>query len=315
MSGLPKQVQQQLEEAQRIQDSMAQPTPPDPAPQIDPPPVDPDPAPAEPAPAPEPAAPGKDAAYWEHRYKTLEGISKAERQRVEQQIQLQSEQLRQATAMLESVRQQPAPQPQPEKPLVTSQDEDKFGSDLIDAMRRVSKEEFRNIAAEIAGLRETIRKLTPQVERVGRVEAEVAQSREERFWTELDAAVPDWQKINTDQRWVDWLQEYDPVAGCTRQKSLEAAQLALDQRRVIGLFKLFKPASPQQRQPNSELARQVAPSRTSTVTVPPVAEKRYTGQEYAYWLDPRRMNDTPAEQAKAMKAEVDRAYEEGRIQW
>lgn len=314
MSGLPRQVQQQLEEAERIQQSLA-----NPAPAPEPQPAEPEPPPSEPVvttPAPAaPAEPEHDAAYWRQRFETMEGKYKAEVPRLHDQIRQQGSQMQQFATQLDQLRQQPPAQPQPEKPLVTSQDEDKFGSDLIDAMRRVSREEFRSIAAEIAGLRETIRKLTPQVERVGRVEAEVAQSREERFWTEVDAAVPDWQKINADQRWIDWLQEYDPVAGCTRQKSLEAAQLALDHRRVIGLFKLFKPASPQQRQPNSELARQVAPSRTSTVTVPPIAEKRYTGQEYAYWLDPRRENDTPTDKRVAMKAEVDRAYAEGRIQW
>ena len=225
------------------------------------------------------------------------------------------------SAQLESVRQQtPQPTPAPEQPLVTSQDDEKFGSDLIDLARRVTHQELRAVSSRLQAIEDIIRKVTPKVEQVDRVQQEVALSREERFWSELNAAVPDWEQINADQRWLQWLTEYDPVAGLTRQDSLNQAQRAMDIKRVTGLFKLFKASvtPPTTTRPNSgqaALARQVAPSRTSTVTVQPQGERRYTGQDYTFWFDPRRTNDRATQEIAAMRAELDRAHAEGRIDW
>lgn len=310
---LPKQVQQQLEEAQRIQEQLAQPpTIEDPAPPVEDPPPAPEPVVAEPPPQPAPASvePAQDVAYWQNRFKTLEGIQKAEAARMTAQIQ-------QLADELSKVRQQPQPKV-PEQPLVTSHDDEKFGSDLIDVMRRVVREENRVLERRLQTAEEFVKNAAPQVERVKRVEQEVTQSREERFWTELTQAVPDWEAVNGNQKFHAWLAEYDPVAGRTRQESLNEAQGRLDSRRVVAMFKLFKDGSgkaptPSNKQP--ELARQVAPSRTSTVTVPPSQERQYTGADYAFWLDPRRMNDTAPEKLVAMKAEVERAFAEGRIKW
>lgn len=324
MPELPKQVQAQLEEAERIQKEMTQPTAPaEPAPEVeaiaqDPPPVDPPEPVPQPAPAAVPVEPQQDAQYWQQRFKTLEGIH---RTAVDQQ-KAQAEHMRMISAQLEAMRQhQTQPAPAPEQPLVTTQDDEKFGSDLVDLARRVARQETKAIDKRLQTIEELIRKFTPQVERVGRVEQQVAQTREDRFWSELTAAVPDWEAINQNPAWIAWLGEYDPVAGATRQDSLNVAQAALDHRRAAGLFKLFKASQPAPQptaRPNpakAELARQVAPSRTSTVTVPPKGEQRYTGQDYTYWFDPRRTADRPAQEVATMKAELDRAHAEGRIEW
>lgn len=319
MSELPKQVQAQLEEAERIQQAMTQPSAPaEPAPE--PEVVEPQPAePPEPPPQPAPAVPvesQQDAAYWQQRFKTLEGIHRTS---VEQNKVLVA-QMQQISARLEALPQQPQPAPAPEQPLVTTQDDEKFGSDLVDLARRAARQELKAIVARLQSIEDLIRKVTPKVDRVAHVEQAVAQTREDRFWSELNTAVPDWEVINASQEWIKWLAEYDPVAGCTRQESLNAAQAALDHRRVAGLFKLFRagqaPAQPSRStQAKAELARQVAPSRTSTVTVPPKGEQRYTGQDYSFWFDPRRVADRPAQEVATMKAELDRAHAEGRIDW
>ena len=321
---LPKQVQAQLEEAERIQQALAQqptePVDPAPAANAEPPPPEPQAVePEPPQPAPAPAEPAPDAVYWQNRFKTLEGIHKAEAHRMSEQLRVQGEQMRLLATQLERLNSQP-PQPKvPEQPLVTSQDDDKFGSDMIDVMRRVVREESRNLDKRLQTAEDYVRKLTPQMERVRQVEQEVTQTREERFWSELQMAVPEWEVINGDQKFHAWLSEYDPVAGRTRQESLNEAQSRFDSRRVVAMFKLYRdgsgkaPAAPGKQQP--ELVRQVAPSKTSTVAVPPQQEKTYTGADYVYWLDPRRANDTAPEKVAAMKAEVERAYAEGRIKW
>lgn len=317
MSALPKQIQNELEEAERIRKQMEQPPEPPVEPTVDTPPAEPT-EPVAVTPPAEPVEPPKDAAYWEHRFKTVDGMAKAERARFEEQLRSQTEQLRLFQTQLDSMRQQPPTPPQPEQPLVSDKDEDKFGADLLDVARRVSREELRPLMKRLDAIEAAIKNVAPKVERVAKVEQEVAQNREDRFWTELEAAVPDYQTINADKTWLAWLTEYDAIAGRTRQASLREAQETLDHRRVIALFKLFKGTqapAPQQKAQKSELARQVAPAKNSTVTAPPQQAKTYTGQDYAYWLDPRRYNDKPLDQITAMKAELEKAFTENRIQW
>ncbi|MEI2419641.1 hypothetical protein V6O07_05160, partial [Arthrospira platensis SPKY2] len=93
-------------------------------------------------------------------------------------------------------------------------------------------------------------------------------SNEQRFWADLQATVPDWQDINTDQGFQSWLLEVDPLTGLTRQTYLEDAQRNLDVRRVVNFFTTWKglsggPAARPNRaaQSASELERQVAPGR------------------------------------------------------
>lgn len=325
MSGLPKQIQAQLEEAERIQQQLQKPptevsVDPVVAETEPPQPAEP-PEPAVAAPAEPPAEPQKDAAYWEHRFRTLDGIYKADKARMDETMRSQGEQLQQLMQQIRTMQTpapQPQPQPQPETPLVSDKDEDKFGSDLIDMARRVSREELRSLTRRLDSIEAAIKTVAPQVQRVAKVEAEVAQTREDRFWSELTKEVPDWESINEDQKWLAWLKEYDPIAGKPRQASLLEAQQTLDHRRVVAMFKLFKgpqAPAPQPKAKQNELARQVAPARNSTVTTPSQTAKTYTGKDYAYWLDPRRLNDTALDQVVAMKAELERAYVEGRIQW
>lgn len=314
---LPKQVQRQVEEAELIEQQLAGTLPQEDTP--DPPPADPPPAEPPVAAAPEPTPPAEPVDDgWQKRYETLQGKYNAEVTRLHEANKATSAQLQALMQQLTQLQQHRPPEPPkaPEKPLVTGQDDEKFGSDLIDAMRRVSREEGRALEKRLQAMEELVRSVAPQVQRVERVETQVAQALEDRFWSEIMTEVPDWEAINADQRWLSWLTEYDPVAGTTRQGALEAAQKALDHRRVAGLFKLFKATfKPAGNQVKTELARQVAPAKSSKTTVQPQGVKVYTGQEYNYWLDPRRIHDTDNARLQAMIAEIERAFAENRIQW
>lgn len=321
MSALPRAVQQQLDEADRIMQAPAPAQTADPQPQPAEPPAEPqppEPAP-EPQPAPQPAEPPQDAAYWRARFDTLQGKYNAEMPRVSQALQQTQAQLMQLQARIEA-HPQPAPAaPQPAA-LVTEKDDEKFGADLIDMVRRVAREERRPVEEGLGRIDKLVRQVAPQVERVKQVEQQVASSREGQFYSDLSRDVPDWEAVNTDHRWLKWLSEYDPVAGKTRQQSLDEASGAFDARRASGMFKLFKatltPAQPSARtQAQSELARQVAPSRSATTTVTPQGEKTYTSAEYQHWLDFRRVHDTPKEKLEQMLAEMERALIEGRVRF
>lgn len=326
---LPQQVQRQLEEAERIQASLADPatspqeTPPEPPAS---PPVAPVPPVSEP---PQPAVPERDAAVeWKARFDALQGKYNSEIPRMHEEARARDAQIhamqQQLNEVLAARRQTPA---QPE-PLVTSQDEEKFGSDLVDVMRRVSKEQAAAFLQRLGSVEQALSTIAPQVRQVERVGQEVVDQKTERYWTALDQGMPDWQSVNADPEWISWLAQYDVVAGRTRQEVLNDASTALDHRRVIAIFQLFKDAkagggeapaaapTPQPRQTaQSELARQVAPAKSSTTTTVPTGVKTFSGKEYSYWVDPRRVHDTaPAKLDQALN-EMESALAEGRIKW
>lgn len=317
---LPKQVQAELEAAERLQQTLA--APPEALVEDENPPaneaVEP-PAPPEPPQAIAPSEPpqDQDAAYWRQRFDVMQGKYNSEVPRLNEQLRQMAEQMQALTSRLDKLPPTPAPQPAPERPMVTPQDEDKFGADLIEVMRRAARDELRTILTRVEAIESAVKSVAPQVERVKRVEQEVAQSRADKFWTDLAAAVPDWEQVNSSQPWLDWLKEVDPLIGVPRQVVLEHAQRQLDAQRAIAVFKAFKALAPSQttQARTSELTRQVAPSKSSRTTVAPPAQKVYTGAEYAYWLDPRRANDTPQEKLQGMIAEVERAFQEDRIRW
>lgn len=321
---LPKQIQDQLDAAERLM----QPQDPEPAPvAVEPPSPEPAPQPEpqpEPAPTPAPAAPAEpqqDAEYWRQRFKTLEGVERTETIQLRRQLQETQAQLNQLVQRF----QQPTPQPsepQPD-PLITPKDEEAFGADLIDAMRRSAREvirtESRDLLKRLATLEQALGRVAPQVERVAQVEQQVAQTREQTFWGELSRAVPDWQAVNDDPKWHAWLDEVEPLTGVTRQALLNDAQQKLDHRRVATMFTLFKQTLPapaaQPSGPNPELARQVAPSKSSTATPTPSQPKVFTSREYQYWTDPRRAHDTDKVALSKMLDQLERAEVEGRIDW
>jgi len=82
-----------------------------------------------------------------------------------------------------------------------------------------------------------IRQLKGKVDDVGRSAIRVS---EDIFYKELDRAVPDWNAVNKDANWREWLGQVDPLTGKIRQELLDAARDAFDVNRVVTFFKTFK---------------------------------------------------------------------------
>lgn len=63
---------------------------------------------------------------------------------------------------------------------------------------------------------------------------------EDKFFEKLEQLVPDWEAINADARWLDWLKQPDPISGIQRQLLLSKARTQYDVRRVVEIFNQFK---------------------------------------------------------------------------
>lgn len=254
---------------------------------------------------------------WERRFATIQGKYNAEVPRLYEQLKQQNQQMHELSRELEALRAPTTEGLSVEKPVVTAQDEDAFGEDLIDLARRIAREEANRCVAE--ALDKVEREITPLREQVGNVHKTQTLSSQERYWAELDKRVPDWEQINTDQRWLTWLAEYDPIAGATRQEALDRASSSLDVARTVAFFSLWKnqnvkvaeiPAAPA----NQELLRQVAPTKTKASSAP-AGDRLWTPAEYEAAYDHRNYVGKTDKEITAMQTEADRAHQEGRVRW
>lgn len=315
---LPKQVQQQLEEVERLE-AMAQGQDPDASPESpqDPPPAEPAPAeetapPAQPAAETPPEAPQDDK--WEQRYRSLQGTFRADQERSRAEIAALTRQVETLTAQLAD-REQPARKPG--KTLVTDKDVEDFGPELLDVIRRqaevVAEERLVEVNAENARLREQLMSVT---DRQGLSDRQV-------FFGQLASLVPDYEDVNLDQGFIDWLAETDPLSGLPRQAYLNDAFEKMDARRTATLFNSYKqsvapPEIPTPAPPaRNGLERHVAPTTArSTTVVPPAAQTRIwtTAEVDRFYRDctSGKYNGRDAERAQ-IETEIDAAMMSGRV--
>lgn len=229
----------QANTAEAVADQPAAPVEPTPEAHVEPAPAPaPEPAPAEPAAEPVQAAPD---ANWEHKYRTLQGVFNAEKRATDARIQALEAQL--------AARPTPAPAPAPAAPVVTGitdKDRETYGDDLLDVISRQAAQMAEGIvAAKMAELQPQLTETSNQVKNVAQ---QVYQSKEAEFYGELAKAVPDWEAVNADQRWLDWLGTVDELSNLPRQAYLDNASQSLDHARAAKLFSAFKatiaPAKP-----------------------------------------------------------------------
>lgn len=169
---------------------------------------------------------------------------------------------------------------------------------------------------------ERLNELRPEIESTKK---QVYQSNEARFYGELSNAVPDWETVNTDERWLQWLAEVDPLSGLPRQAYLDNAAQTLDAGRTVALFKAFKesvglvdkaPAEPKTAAP-AKPALSPTP-RTVGNAVAPTHREQVTTVTRAEINDHYRRSSTDvhyrtSEAHKAMEQRIAQAMHSGQI--
>lgn len=104
--------------------------------------------------------------------------------------------------------------------------------DLAAIFRRQQKELERALD-EIKTLKQEQSKID---ERFSTAEERSLEHSQAVFYEDVAKAVPDWEKVNVDQGFIDWLAVRVPGTVYTRHQLLEEAHDALDAARVIELF-------------------------------------------------------------------------------
>lgn len=317
---LPRQVEAQLKELEEIEKQLAaqqnpQATPEEPAPQ----PAEP----AEPtqniepvAPQPEvkpekPVEPEVPEETWQQKYKTLKGMYDAEVPRLHSDIRDLKSQMDKLQKAAEAPKPEAKPAAQPTK-LVTDADVQAFGEDLIEVQRKVAREVAAEFRGELDAMKAENEKLREQLNMTG------SQVSEASFEQRLYRLVPDFQAVNTDERWINWLNEVDPLLRAPRKSVAQEAFNTGDAEAVahyIGMFKASVAPAEQPSDKAAELEKQIQPKRSATNAPVSQQAKTYTDAQIQKMFQKSVEMSSRGQRDEAMKleAEIDAAYREGRV--
>lgn len=261
---LPRQIQEAADAADAYlaqqamaSEAQAQPEPaqesaPEPAPVPEPQAADPQP----------PAPPAHDV--WEMRYKSLQGMFNKEVPELQGKVRHLEGQLQDAVARLNKASEA---KPEPVKAEVDPKDAENFGGDLVEMVNRVSSAQVARLSSILDGkLAAFGQQISTLYEQVGGATQHVARTAEQAFFDRLERLVPEWESVNADQRFLQWLAEVDPVYGLPRQSALEQARKSLDAARAAAVFNAFTGGKQATAKPDG-LGKQVSPK--SVGSAPP----------------------------------------------
>jgi len=175
-------------------------------------------------------------ADFEHKYKTLQGMYNSEKRRNSELQEYLNDLRTQVEELKEAQTSKPDQEIQEvaEKLSLLSPDEiEDYGSDLIDVMKRAAREavqdEINELRAENAELKQA----------AGQITNRFVEDERSKLYNALDSQVENWRDINRDYEFLQWLNERDVYSGESRKTLLNKAFLANDAGRVINFFKGF----------------------------------------------------------------------------
>ena len=311
---LPRAIQKQVEDADAFVAQMTG--------QTDNTETDPNPAP-DPVPIPEqpqqlvsqePQPKPVPEETWERKYLTLKGMYDAEVPRLHSQLREVNTQVQTLIAENAVAKAQPPAQPYTAKTLITEQDKEAFGSDLLDLIDRAAEQKVSEVRGHNDQLINEIKELKGKL---GNVSDRQVVSDKDRFLTQLTQQVPDWETLNVDSGFLAWLAEVDPVYGIPRQYALTNAYEASDASRTATIFKQYKNMfAPQTQQKVPNLNSQVAPTRSRSTPAPSNSnegKRIFTQHEVSEFYNEWIKGHLTEQEAATMEAEINAAYVEGRI--
>jgi len=237
---------------------------------------------------------------WEQRYRSLTGKYNAEVPRL-------AAANRELTAKLQSIEQEieslRAAKQTPRESLVKKEEVEEFGEPLVDLIRRAAREEMSEKDSVIDSLKA----------KLDRFEASNVRTIEVDFYERLASSVPDWEEMNKDRGFLDWLAEYDELTGKQRQDSLDDAVGMKDASRAARFFNKWKDMSQKKAATATRsLESQVVPA-TGTVSTPPPGKKIWTRNEISDFYGKARRGEISDKQMVAIEADIHAAQLENRI--
>jgi len=256
---------------------------------------------------------------YAQRWRSLQGVYNAQKRQLDETTSRLSN-MEQLVAQMQA-----APVAEYQRPShVTDKDVTEYGEDMVEFARRVTREEVVPLAEAVQQLMGRIDQLQGVVPVVQKVAHQQAQNTHQQFYAALTARVPDWQTVNENAKFHDWLLSADPLSGLQRQTLLTDAHDNLDLARVVSIFEMWKrengiaPAQKQAAKSSniSKLERQIAPGRATGTTPPTQAEaKQWTRTEIAAFFKDKMDGKYKGreDEARRLESDIFLAQREGRV--
>jgi len=253
----------------------------------------------------EQAAPAAEPVTdWEQKFRTLQGKYNAEVPRLHQQVQTLSTQVEVLDREKEAAQ-------EARESLVASAD------DLDQSTYAEYGEEFERMAETINALQGKLNSVITENSRlkdtVGEIEVSAAENKTDRFYSAITAVVPNWREINTEPKFLEWLQTTDPMTDLSYQDYLNHAADTLDSQKAINIFKTYNESTIQPQVQQDMVERQVQPATTSMATTPTVQKQQYTRRDIKTFYKNAATGVYTKAQKDAIEADIFAAQNEGRI--
>lgn len=284
----------------------------------------------QPAPQPQPVTPtGNDEGLSPevqavaHRIRSEEGRKRAA---LQQQLANAVDRMGAMEQMLQDMRNAPVPvAPVTHSKLITSEEEEQFGTEMLDVMGRRARE---IVSPEVAELKATVSRLENMLNGNVRQTKLTAQ---QAMHAKLDEDIPNWQEVNQLNEFKAWLALPDQYSGATRHSMLLSAYAENDTPRVLAFFRGFVselaattpvdasaivPAASQQ-PPKPGLESLAAPgrARTPAQTNAPAEKQIITPDDVNAFYAAKRRGEYAGreEEFNALEKELFKAQREGRV--
>lgn len=253
---------------------------------------------------------------FKQKYATLRGKYDAEVPRLHQQVKELTDQMNAIREEAQAAKKAEAEKPKEKVSYVTDADREEYGDDLIDFQRRVAKEVSQDYEERFEQQSRVIQDLQSKISNTDNQVGEVG------FTQKLNALVPGFDQLDSDERWVAWLNEIDPMTRGPRRDQAQAAFNSGDAEAVAHYVSLFRgsvePVANGKSDRQTELEKQVTPSRSAST----VASKSSNNSSKIYsekeldrgWTKIRDLNSQGKyDDAEKLEAELTVAYMEGRV--
>ncbi len=284
---------------------------------------------SEPESEPESGSEGEEDT-WKARYQTLKGKYDAEVPRLSQrnrELEQEVQRLNTKVQALESQTQGAGTEGSDEtreEQVLNPDDFADYGEEFQALVKKLNslESENRNLKEQLGTVNQT----------VGSVREHQQTEAEQKFWSDINSAVPQWERIHEDPAFQEWLRESDPFAGRTRDEALREAASNLESQRAIAILNAFvegTEAGAKHKNPGSDQdsgqsrskkkpePRNVQPSKSRAETPPDSSEgkKTWTPQDIKDFYDKVRAGKFKGREEEKNKIENDifQAQKEGRI--
>jgi len=222
---------------------------------------------------------GKDDA-WEHKYKAFQGVHRANMDEMKGRINLLKQNLDESAKTIENLNKAVSM-------LKESTPQEKKSSDVDPQDGSFNPSDYEDYGEEMVKLVTAVNKLTKEnktlrdgeIGKIKNLEDRVAVSDEDRFFSKLERVCPEWESVDADPKWLEWLAESDPLTGARRQDILSSFRQRLDVNGVANVFKTFGNKSDVNGTPALVHSARVVPRRAAASTLGG-EKKQITPQDY-----------------------------------